>query len=128
MVARATRCSGVPWMTGFPLGDGRGLTGPDKARAASTLFVPPGYTGSVPERGYHVARPKRTGWSSLPVFVQKGDFAGAVANVKAKAALFPAFPGRNLRRRRSSMSPDINSNTISANDFSFYEELNAVAE
>ncbi|MFO1458830.1 MAG: DUF1254 domain-containing protein [Verrucomicrobiota bacterium] len=106
-----------------------GLTGPDKGAGGEYLFVPPGYTGSVPEKGYHVARPKTNRLVVFyRVFVQKGDFAGAVANVKAKAALFPLSQAAN-----PPATPFVNVsghkfNTISANDFSFYEELNAVVQ
>ena len=106
-----------------------GLTGPDKGAGGEYLFVPPGYTGSVPEKGYHVARPKTNRLIVFyRVFVQKGDFAGAVANVKARAAVFPLSKAAN-----PPATPFVNVsghqfNTISANDFSFYEELNAVVQ
>jgi hypothetical protein len=67
-----------------------GLTGPDRGAGGDYLFVPPGYTGKLPAKGYYVARP-RTNLVALfyRAFVEKGDIAAAVAGVKAKAAIFP---------------------------------------
>jgi len=106
-----------------------GLTGPDKGAGGDYLFVPPGYQGSVPATGYHVVKsPTNRLLVFFRAFVEKGDIAGAVAGVKAKAGVFPLS--------RASQPPattfvDVSGkkfNTISANDFSFYEELNAVVQ
>ncbi len=35
-----------------------GVTGPDKGAGGDYLFVPPGYTGAVPQQGFHIARPR----------------------------------------------------------------------
>jgi hypothetical protein len=35
-----------------------GLTGPDKGKGGKYLFVPPGYSGSVPSEGYFLAKPR----------------------------------------------------------------------
>ncbi|MCS0503688.1 DUF1254 domain-containing protein [Ancylobacter mangrovi] len=106
-----------------------GLTGPDGGKGGDYLFVPPGYTGSLPADGFHVAKPRTNRLLVFyRAFVEKGDIAAAVAGVRAKAAVFalseaanpPATPIVNLSGRKF--------NTISANDFSFYEELNDVVQ
>jgi hypothetical protein len=69
-----------------------GLTGPDRGRGrgGAYLFVPPGYRGTLPASGYHVARPRtNTLVAFYRAFVEKGDIAAAAAGVKAKAALYP---------------------------------------
>jgi hypothetical protein len=106
-----------------------GLTGPDKGAGGAYLFVPPGYKGALPPSGYYIARP-RTNRSVIfyRAFVEKGDVKAAVASVRSKAAIFrltdaanhPASPVVNLS--------GLKFNTISANDFSFYDELNAVVQ
>jgi hypothetical protein len=60
--------------------------------------------------------------------VENGDVPAAVAGVKAKATVFPLSEAAN-----PPPTPFINVsgrkfNTISANDFSFYDELNGVVQ
>ncbi|WP_300321815.1 DUF1254 domain-containing protein [Accumulibacter sp.] len=106
-----------------------GLTGPDRGAGGDYLFVPPGYKGSLPATGYHVAKP-RTNRMLLfyRAFVEKGDIAAAVAGVKAKAAIFPLSKAASPTETRFVNVSGIKFNTISANDFSFYDELNAVVQ
>ncbi len=106
-----------------------GLTGPDKGAGGDYLFVPPGYKGALPAKGYHVANPRTNRLLVFyRAFVEKGDIAGAVTGVKAKAGVFPlsraaAPPAANVVNISG-----LKFNTISANDFSYYEELNAVVQ
>jgi len=106
-----------------------GLTGPDKGAGGDYLFVPPGYKGELPTEGYHIARP-RTNRLVLfyRAFVEKGDVAAAVAAVKAKAAIFPLSQAKNPPATEFVNLSGVKFNTISANDFSFYEELNNVVQ
>jgi len=106
-----------------------GLTGPDRGAGGDYLFVPPGYKGSLPATGYHVAKP-RTNRMLLfyRAFVEKGDLAAAVAGVKAKAAIFPLSEAARPTETRFVNISGVKFNTISANDFSFYDELNAVVQ
>src|SRR5262245_23309438 len=106
-----------------------GLTGPDKGRGGDYLFVPPGFKGTVPAKGYHVAKPRTNRLFVLyRAFVEKGDIAAAVAGVKAKAALFPLSQAAKPPATLFVNISGVKFNTISANDFSFYEELNAVVQ
>ena len=106
-----------------------GFTGPDKGAGGDYLFVPSGFEGTLPEKGYFVAKPRTNRLLMFyRAFVEKGDIAAAVAAVKAKAGVFPlsraADPPAtaivNISGRRF--------NTISASDVSFYDELNAVVQ
>ena len=86
-----------------------GLTGPDKGAGGDYLFVPPGYKGNLPKKGYYVAKPRTNRLLIFyRAFVEKGDIAAAVAGVKAKAAIYPLVPGRqspgNQLRRTSRAS------------------------
>lgn len=105
-----------------------GLTGPDKGAGGDYLFVPPGYEGAVPA-GYHVAK-SRTNRMLLfyRAFVENGDIAAAVANVKANAAIFPLSQAASPPKTRFVNISGAKFNTISANDSSYYEELNAVVQ
>jgi hypothetical protein len=109
-----------------------GLTGPDAGKGGSYLFVPPGYTDEVPAEGYFVEHPTTNNLLFFfRAFVKDGDVKGAVEHVKAGTNIHP------LHATTESGTPPkvdfvnisgVQFNTISANDFSFYEELNEVVQ
>jgi len=106
-----------------------GLTGPDKGAGGDYLFVPPGYKRTLPTKGYHVAKPRTNRLVIFyRAFVEKGNVAAAVAGVKAKAAIFPLSQAAKPPVNTFVNTSGVKFNTISANDFSFYEELNAVVQ
>ncbi|WP_233130186.1 DUF1254 domain-containing protein [Synechococcus sp. 1G10] len=106
-----------------------GLTGPDKGAGGDYLFVPPGYKGAIPATGFNVSRPRTNRLLVFyRVFVEKGDLAAATASVKAKAAVFPLSQAAKPPETTFVNLSGVKFNTISANDFSFYEELNAVVQ
>lgn len=104
-----------------------GLTGPDKGEGGKYLFVPPGYTGKLPSTGYFVVKsPTYSNLVFYRAFVKDGDIAGAANGVKAKARVYPlSVAGRPPTQAFVNLS-GVQFNTIHANDFHFYEELNAV--
>jgi hypothetical protein len=106
-----------------------GFTGPDKGKGGDYLFVPPGYKGPLPKKGYHVMKPHTNRLMVFyRAFVEKGNIPAAVDGVKARAGMFhlseadkhPSTTFINVSGKKF--------NTISANDFSFYEELNGVVQ
>jgi len=67
-----------------------GLVGEDEGKGGKYLFVPPGYTGSVPADGYFVQKPRTNGLLLLyRAFVKDGDTATPVRNVKAAGKIYP---------------------------------------
>jgi hypothetical protein len=106
-----------------------GLTGPDKGAGGDYLFVPPGYTGDLSASGYNVAKPRTNRLLVFfRVFVEKGDVAAAAASVKSKAAVFPLSQAASPPATTFVNLSGVKFNTISANDFSFFEELHAVVQ
>ena len=106
-----------------------GFTGPDRGAGGDYLFVPPGYAGKVPAKGYHVAKPRTHRLLVFfRAFVEKGDIAAAVAGVKAKARVFPLANASKPPETAFVNLSGRKFNTISANDFAFYEELNAAVQ
>jgi hypothetical protein len=105
-----------------------GNAGPDKGEGGKYLLVPPGYEGEIPV-GYFVTRtPSYGNWFLLRAFPAEDDPQAGVKNVK-----------RNLKIYRLSEADDPPAtefvnwsgksfNTIHANDFKFYEEVNAVIQ
>jgi hypothetical protein len=106
-----------------------GLTGPDKGNGGKYLFVPPGYTGKLPDSGYFVVKSQT--YSNLMfyrAFVKDGDIAAASKGVKAKAKLYPFSVAGNPPSQVFVNLSGVQFNTIHANDFHFYEEINAVIQ
>jgi hypothetical protein len=106
-----------------------GLTGPDKGKGGKYVFVPPGYKGKLPSTGYFVV--KSATYSNLMfyrAFVQGGDIAGAAKGVKAKARVYPLAAAVKPPQQAFVNLSGLQFNTIHANDFHFYEELNAVIQ
>jgi hypothetical protein len=109
-----------------------GLTGPDAGKGGSYLFVPPGYAGELPAEGYFVERPTtNTLLFFFRAFVRNGDITAAVDGVKAGAKVHP------LHATTESGTPPATTfvntsglrfNTISANDVSFFEELDQAVQ
>ena len=106
-----------------------GLTGPDKGQGGKYLFLPPGYGGEVPATGYHVVKsPTNRLVMFYRAFVKDGDLAGAVDGVKQHARLYPLTAAANPPPTAFVDTSGVQFNTISANGFSFYEELDAVVQ
>ena len=106
-----------------------GLTGPDQGKGGKYLFVPPGYTGELPSSGYFVVKPKTyTNLIFYRAFVKDGDLAAAVSNVQAKARLYPLSAANSPPAQTVTDLSGVQFNTIHANDFHFYEEINAVVQ
>ncbi len=106
-----------------------GLTGPDHGRGGDYLFVPPGYKGKLPAKGYHIAHAHTYSLVMFyRAFVEHGDIAAAVKAVKARAAIFPLAQAAHPPATTFVDISGRKFNTISANDASFYDELNAVVQ
>jgi hypothetical protein len=106
-----------------------GFTGPDKGKGGDYLFVPPGYKGPLPKKGYHVMKPHTNRLMVFyRAFVEKGNIPAAVDGVKARAGMFPLSEADKHPSTTFINVSGKKFNTISANDFSFYEELNGVVQ
>ena len=109
-----------------------GLTGPDAGKGGKYLFVPPGWKDPLPSDGYFQSRPQtNTLLIFFRAFVKDGDIAGAVKHVKEGTRMYPlqaATEGGDLPATEWVNTSGQKFNTISANDFSFYEELNEVVQ
>jgi hypothetical protein len=105
-----------------------GNAGPDKGKGGKYLLLPPGYKDEVPE-GYHVLRSGTYGnlyfWRG---FIENGSTATAVANTKKYAKVY--------QLSEAGKAPPMNFinvsgrafNTIHANDFHFFEEINDLVQ
>jgi hypothetical protein len=106
-----------------------GLIGPDKGKGGKYLFVPQSYTGELPADGYFTTRsPTNTNLIFYRAFVKDGDIAAAVKNVKDNARVYPLSAAKQPPTTTFVNTSGKQFNTIHANDFHFYEELNSVIQ
>lgn len=105
-----------------------GNAGPDKGKGGKYLLLPPGYDGEIP-KGYFVLRTATYGnlffWRG---FLKDGSTATAVENTKKFAKVYPlADAGAPPPMKFINVSGRV-FNTIHANDFHFYEEVNDIVQ
>jgi hypothetical protein len=105
-----------------------GNAGPDKGKGGKYLFVGPGYEGDIPE-GYFVYRSQTYGnfliWRG---FLVEGDPKPGIENFKKHARIYPLSRVNDPPEQKWVNMSGKAFNTIHANDFSFYEELNQVVQ
>lgn len=106
-----------------------GVVGADEGKGGRYLFVPPGYTGSVPASGYFVQKPPTNGILIIyRAFVKDGDTSAAARSVKAAAGIYPWSAATKPPATTFVNLSGVKFNTIHANTFRFYEELNEVIQ
>ena len=106
-----------------------GLIGPDGGRGGKYVFVPPGYSGVLPSKDVFVIKsPTNTNLVFYRAFIKDGDIAAAVRNVKEHARVHPLAADAAPPETAFVNVSGRQINTIHANDFHFYEELNEVIQ
>jgi hypothetical protein len=105
-----------------------GNAGPDQGKGGKFLLLPPGYTGKVPE-GYFVFRSQTFGnWFGWRGFVVNGSTQPAVEAAKKMAKVYPLAQATNPPPMKFINVSGKAFNTIHANDFTFFEEVNHVVQ
>jgi len=105
-----------------------GNAGPDKGKGGKYLVLPPGYKGEVPE-GYFVARPRTYNlWLMGRGFMVNGDLKPAVEGIKKNLRIYPLAQAKNPPETKFISGSGVELNTVHANDFSYFEELNEVVQ
>ena len=105
-----------------------GVTGPDKGKGGKYLFVHSDYNGNIP-KGYFVAKtPSYRNMLLMRAFVKDGKVAGAVQGVKSKFKIYPLSEVANPPKQRFVNISGKQFNTVHANNFDFYKELNEVIQ
>jgi len=105
-----------------------GNAGPDKGKGGKFLFLPPGYSGAVPD-GYHVYKSRTFGnWFFTRGFQVNGDPKPGADSIKANLRIYPLA---QAAKPPSTNFVDVSGkafNTIHATDFSFFDEVNQVVQ
>jgi hypothetical protein len=105
-----------------------GLAGPDQGKGGKYLFVPPDYTGPVPE-GYFVARPQTYKvWFGVRGFAVDGDTGPAVAAFKEGWRAYPLAPAADPPAMTFINGSGLYFNTIHPTTYEFFEEVDAVIQ
>jgi hypothetical protein len=105
-----------------------GNVGPDKGKGGKFLFLPPDYTGKVPE-GYFVFKSSTYGnWFMIRGFKVNGDPKPAVESFKKNLRIYPLTKAANPPLTKFINVSGSEHNTIHANDFSFFEEVNQIVQ
>jgi len=105
-----------------------GMPGPDQGKGGKYLILPPGYDGDEPE-GYFIARSP----SYMNLFVLRGFLVDGKPDAAAKmfseqVHVYPLSQKNNPPKMVITSGSGVSYNTIHANDFSFYEEINDVLQ
>jgi hypothetical protein len=105
-----------------------GNAGPDKGKGGKFLILPPDYKGEVPP-GYIVLRPATYAvWFAGRGFLVNGDPKPAVANIKEHLRIYPLSQAAKPPVSKFFNVSGLPHNTIHANNFHFYEEVNEIVQ
>ncbi|MCW5736233.1 MAG: DUF1254 domain-containing protein [Enhydrobacter sp.] len=122
-----------------------GFPGPDRGEGGRYLIIPPGYTGPLPDSGFHVARSRTNRvLYAARAFLANNDPKPTVEQIKKSLKIYPYTPGgfgtsiaTALEGKvRLEVNPPIPPtrfmeasgkafNTIPPSDYTFFETINA---
>ncbi|MDA7878177.1 DUF1254 domain-containing protein [bacterium] len=105
-----------------------GGPGPDKGKGGKYLILPPGYDGEIPEGYFAVESPSYANWLPLRGFLKDGKTDAAVKMWKEGLKIYPLAKADNPPELEVVNGTGKQMNTIHANDFSFYSEINDVIQ
>ncbi|MEM9059296.1 MAG: DUF1254 domain-containing protein [Pseudomonadota bacterium] len=104
-----------------------GPAGEDKGKGGKYLILPPGYDGAVPD-GYFLLRPRTyKNWLLLRFSIADG-MEKAADFIKSNLKMYPLSKADNPPAMEFISGSDEPWNTVHANNFEFYNELNAVIQ
>ncbi len=105
-----------------------GNAGPDRGQGGKFLFLPPGYDGPVPDDYFVYRSPTYGNLLMWRGFLVDGDPRPAVESIKEHARIYPLAQASNPPEQRFVNVSGREINTIHANDFEFFEEVNQVVQ
>ncbi|WP_240512334.1 DUF1254 domain-containing protein [Pseudoruegeria sp. SK021] len=105
-----------------------GNAGPDKGQGGKYLLLPPGYDGDVPD-GYFVLRSGTYGnLLFIRGFLENGSTATAVENINKFLKVYSLSDASNPPPMEFINVSGKEFNTIHANDYRYYEEVNDIVQ
>jgi len=106
-----------------------GPLGPDKGKGGKYLLLPPGYEGDIPE-GYFVLKSKSYAHWLLGRLSpdENGETEAVVAAFKKVMNIYPLSEASNPPKEKFVNISGLQYNTVHANDFEFFEEMNQAVQ
>jgi hypothetical protein len=105
-----------------------GVTGPNQGKGGKYVFVGPDYKGPLPD-GYRVVKtPTYRNWMFLRALVKDGDLEAATQGLRTQFRIYPLSKLGNPPKGRVVNASGAKINTIHANDYAYWDELNAVIQ
>jgi hypothetical protein len=105
-----------------------GITGPDKGKGGKLLIVAPAYKGRVPS-GFQVARSRTNAvWAVTRGVAQGGDVSSAAMQLLSRLKVYPLAQAHNPPTTELVNGSGNAVNTVHANDFSFYEDIDSLVQ
>ncbi|WP_455289597.1 DUF1254 domain-containing protein [Cupriavidus necator] len=106
-----------------------GGPGPDRGMGGKYLIVPDGYKGELPKEGYFVVRsPSYVNWMILRGFLVDGKPDAASKLFREGLKVYPLGKADNPPAMQFINGSKVPFNTIHANDFQFYRDLDHVIQ
>jgi len=106
-----------------------GNAGPDKGKGGKYLVVPPGYQGELPKSGYFIV--KSPTYGNLVIgrgFQKDGDPKPAAESIWQNMRVYPWSQAATRPASKFVGLSGREMNTVHANDFKFYEEINQIVQ
>lgn len=105
-----------------------GLTGPDRGKGGKYVFLHRDEKVPAPEGAFAVRSSTYRNLLFFRAFVKDGDLAGTAAALKKTFRAYPLAAASNPPEQRFHNLSGKQINTVHANDFTFFEELDAVIQ
>jgi hypothetical protein len=105
-----------------------GNAGPDRGQGGKFLVLPPDYDGDIPDGYFVVKSPTYQNTIFWRGFLQNGDPKPAVESIKANTNMYLLSQADNPPAPMFIDWSGKRFNTVHANDYKFYEELNKVIQ
>lgn len=105
-----------------------GNAGPDKGQGGKYLFVPPGWEGERPQGHFVVESPTFGNLLFGRAFMQDGDPAPGVASLKKSLRVYPWSTREAPPQTRFLNLSGRAMNTVHANTFKFFEEIDQIIQ
>jgi len=106
-----------------------GAPGPDKGKGGKYLIVPPDYKGALPKSGYFIARsPSYVNLLALRGFLVDGKPDAASKMFREGVKIYPLSQAKNPPKMQFTNGSKVPFNTIHANNFEFYREIDHVLQ
>lgn len=105
-----------------------GNAGPDKGKGGKFLFLPPGYKGEIPKGYYTFSSPTFGNVMFWRGFLVNGDPKPAVENFKKNTHVYLLSQSANPPQTKFINLSGKELNTIHANNYHFFEEVNQIVQ